>query len=383
MPAQLKRLILHVGPHKTGTTSLQHHLASHRATLLAQGFAVPPILSLDKTPNNWYLVYVACSDDARLATYHNSVRGQHGPADCARLRQRFSERVEQELLRIRRAGPDAQQAIFSTEEVAFLRPDDWDHLYRLLLAHSKTVEMVYYLRSPIDRLRSDFQQGVKGGSVLSPALFSTLPNQDLLRVQAMEPATELQPRIRLQVRPYRERQDSNNWDVIADFLSVIGAEPPDGSKPPLAHNPSISLELFSVLQDINRMMPAVGPKGDYNLFRHHLHDAIEAYRWTKEDHAFSLSHQDVEQLTERQGEGLQHFLAFCRQADWVDLHKDCESMQPASGGLKPLKIPGSALEHKPELSRAYYVNLICHLWGYLRQADIKSKQQSSTTHQGN
>lgn len=35
------KLLLHLGIHRTGTTSFQHHLASHRDTLLAQGFYYP------------------------------------------------------------------------------------------------------------------------------------------------------------------------------------------------------------------------------------------------------------------------------------------------------------------------------------------------------
>lgn len=380
MAPLLKRLILHVGPHKTGTTSLQHHLATQRQALRQQGFVVPPILSLDNTPNNWYLVYVACCDNERLAKYHNSVRGGHQPADCAKLRERFTQTLDKELHSARQQEPlGEQQAIFSSEEVAFLRSDDWDHLYKLFLTHAERIELVYYLRAPIDRLRSDLQQGVKGGTALTAEIFSKLPNQDLLRLRAMEPAPTLQPKIRLQVRPYRERQGSQPWDVIADFLDGIGAQPPSPTSRPLAFNPSISIELFSVVQDINKIMPALGPQGEYNRLRHHLHDAIENYRWTAEDHPFSLSQQDVDELWEQQATGLQQLIAFCRAAAWIDLAEGCAQMQPASNTLKILDIPGSVLDYKPDLSRAYYVNLICHLWSYLRRVERKGKGSPNQT----
>lgn len=369
-------LIFHIGPHKTGTTSLQHYLETNRDQLLAGGFAVPRIRSLDNTPNHWYLIYVACHDNERVATYHNSIRGQHGPAKCAEIREKFSKRLHDELSRICQLQPQGRyQALLSTEEVAFLRKNDWDNLYRFFLEYADRVEMIYYLRSPIDRLRSDMQQGAKGGNVLKPSLFTELPNQDLFRVGAMEPANDLRERIRLRVRPYRERQGQERWDVVADFLAVIGAPPPAAEEAQFGFNPSMSLEMFSVIQDINRVMPAMSPDGEYNRLRHHLHDAIEAYRWTPEDHPFSFSHQDVEQLRERQERGLEAFLRFCQQAAWIEVDENCQHVHAASDNLRVLDIPGSALEYKPELSRAYYVNLISHFWSYLRRIDIRAKNK--------
>lgn len=61
------RTIIHIGQHKTGTTSIQHYLQSHRQYLAEAGLYVPDILLGYNNPSH-FLLNVYALDDKREST---------------------------------------------------------------------------------------------------------------------------------------------------------------------------------------------------------------------------------------------------------------------------------------------------------------------------
>lgn len=368
------KAIFHVGPHKTGTTSLQHFLNDNAPTLLQRGVYVPDIKSLDGSSNHWYLVYIASDSDERSATYHNSVRGKHAPEQCNSFRRKYDQALRHSLEQARELEKAREREItftISTEEVAFFNRQENNRLYKIFLEYCDSVDILYYYRSPIDRLRSDLQQGSKGGHVLRPAMLKGLPCQDSVRVNKFIPEAALEEKVSIRIRPYmRCLSDHKDWDVRRDFCEVLGLSPEaldfPGRDP--GANESISLQMFSILQSVNRMMPSIMPNGNFNDLKKYFHDAVEHYRWTPEDTPFRLAEADIRELMNGK-EKMQGFLEMCNHEKSITLHPDCQRIfeSIASTAAEP-NVDGSIFDHVPAMSHTYYTNALCHFWSYLQRA---------------
>lgn len=367
------KTVFHVGPHKTGTTSLQYFLSDNAQALAKRRVHVPGIQSLDGSPNHWYLIYIAASSYARAATYHNSVRGKHTERQCKGFRQQYEKQLRQFLERARdQEKSTGEPSIFaiSTEEIAFLNREENNSLYKLFLEYCDEVSVLYYYRSPIDRLRSDLQQGSKGGHVYHPNVLKGLPCQDSARMIKLIPEPALDGKVRIQVRPYmRDLSGHKDWDIRFDFCEAVGITHDDlriPAKDPGA-NASISLQMFTILQSVNRMMPTLGPKGRFNDLKRYFHDAVEAYRWTPEDTPFRFSQRDIEELLKGEAQ-MRAFLEMGNSTECITMHPDCQTVfdSMATTHAEP-NVEGSIFEHVPAMSHTYYTNTLCHFWSYLQR----------------
>jgi hypothetical protein len=141
-----RRVLLHIGTHKTGTTSLQHFLQDHNGTLLAAagahyptGFFIPtlhadlPLLTI-RPERTW---------PARIR-FPETQRPAWQAAAEAHVRRQV-ESSPHELL------------VYSHEDLSYLRFDDELERLRALL-HGRTVQVVVCLRDPAAFLRSYGEQ---------------------------------------------------------------------------------------------------------------------------------------------------------------------------------------------------------------------------------
>jgi hypothetical protein len=368
------KVLFHVGPHKTGTTSLQHFLWANADKLSEQGFFVPRIQTIDNSSNPWYLVYIACANDERAASYHNTKRGGHSAEQCRKFKEHYEIALRASLAKCKELEETLGREttfIISTEEIAHLNQDENNTLYALFLEYARSVEVLYYYRSPIERLRSDAQQGSKGGNVLRPQTFQNLPCQDTARTR------KLYPRVRIAVRPYLRGVDGNRtWDVRLDFCQIMRINPEElaiPAKDPGA-NESISLQMFSILQWANAAMPSFKKDGNFNEYKRHFHDAVDAYVWTPEDTPFYFSRDDIDSLLWNRGE-LEKFLDLGRQDDFIDIHPDCQKVFDSMATVKIAEgVEGSIFDYTPTMSHQYYVNAICHFWSYLHRARARASK---------
>lgn len=148
------RAILHIGTHKTGTTSLQHFLRTHDETLLAGvGACYPPGFLLRESHSE--LPLVAARPD-RL-----------WPARIRLPEVRRRTWVEAAAAHVRRVvASDAPLLVLSHEDLSYLREDDeLDALAALL--EGRHVQVVAYMREAPDFLRSYAEQLTAAGFELS------------------------------------------------------------------------------------------------------------------------------------------------------------------------------------------------------------------------
>ena len=142
LPRSLRRVVLHVGPSKTGTTSLQRALAEHRATLRVHGICYPETIPASREGQH------SLAWDILRATGH-AVRGP-GRASLSWPRALAAARADR-----------AHTLLISSEEFS-----DFDAPAMIRLRENLgaiPVEIIFALRDPAAVIASAWRQGVKWG----------------------------------------------------------------------------------------------------------------------------------------------------------------------------------------------------------------------------
>jgi len=144
----MKEVVIHIGPHKTGTTSIQEVLNgySDQTTKYA---------ALGSSNHSQYFT------GAFSGSYESSHLFQHYlKKEKDLIRQRFRSKLKDELS----SGFSAyERIIFSGESVSALTESELKELHSFLLIFAEKVTIVAYCREPISLTSSIFQQVVKGG----------------------------------------------------------------------------------------------------------------------------------------------------------------------------------------------------------------------------
>jgi len=164
--------VIHIGPHKTGTTYLQLHFRAMRARLEERGIVFPEFWEL--APGN----------PSQLPLTQQL---RDGKVDL--LRPRFAELL---------AG-GAERILLSSEDLSNLEAPALELLHALI--GGKSVQIIFYLRRWSELVPSSWQEGMKHGQ------FRTLPEFILSHIQ--------QPQLSRLL----------NFDVkLSRFADVFGAE---------------------------------------------------------------------------------------------------------------------------------------------------------------
>lgn len=141
----IRRLILHIGRHKTGTSAVQRYLADHRAAYAAEGIVVPD-LGGDERPD---------AEPADRAAHHR-IALDCGTGPVAEARRR-AEAADGWRARLAAAAEGGHTLVLSSE--AFQNCGDFAALRALCRDHY--VEVVCYLREYLDYALSAYAQEVK------------------------------------------------------------------------------------------------------------------------------------------------------------------------------------------------------------------------------
>jgi hypothetical protein len=148
-----RRCIIHIGMHKTGSTSIQESLCGFEdgrtvyADLAAHGNHSLPIYSLfSDQPERHHLHQNAGRNQEAIRLYNESV-GKRLDSSASALGRRT--------------------LLISGEDIAVLNRADLVKMRKYLEARFDEVEIVAYVRAPAGYITSSFQQKIKGGRVNS------------------------------------------------------------------------------------------------------------------------------------------------------------------------------------------------------------------------
>lgn len=227
----MERAIVHVGPHKTGSTYLQTCLRYHREALLARGFVVPE----------------AWEHAADNPSHTGVLRALDSEAKLARARAV----LERDL------APLGHTLLISAEELSTPRADRLPRLAALL--HGLRVTIVFYVRRWSDLLPSGWQETVKQGQDFSfPDFYvahvrnpraSQIFNLDL----RLQPLAERFGRENLRLVCYtvlREQGADLFQHFAASFLDWEDPPVPPGNREMNASRSEASIELLRMLNQM-------------------------------------------------------------------------------------------------------------------------------------
>lgn len=230
--------ILHIGPEKTGTTSLQQALADNRESLHRQGVAYP------KTGT------IRSRHIGLMKVMNGTAPGQTGLT--AGMTEDWADRFHAET-----AGADI--CILSCEEFANLQKPE---VVTSLCPHDRT-QVVMYVREPVMHAVSVWRQRVKFGKT-AMSLREFAQSYCPPYFSAAKRWAAIFGKENFVFRIYG--RDYEKWNIVSDFANLFNLELQDDFTFPKQEyelNPSIAGNLLF----ITRMMILLFPNGLVNKIR--------------------------------------------------------------------------------------------------------------------
>lgn len=157
MPQDSARTVtLHIGRHKTGTSSIQSTLAANYDLLRSRGVLYPA--SLPENNSSFF----ARAFFPKPEQHPSNKRYGHKRGKLKRLAQQRLDALAQEL-----AAFDGHQIIFSAESACFLPPRGIRRIKTTFdeLIAPERYQVILYTRDPVSRALSGIQQNVKGNGL--------------------------------------------------------------------------------------------------------------------------------------------------------------------------------------------------------------------------
>jgi hypothetical protein len=185
MSDKYRTIILHVGLHKTGTTSIQASCQfRHHDLLLRHGVKYASFRFMGKLrPNHSGPVTAALLDDPDQ--YSEEWRVGLG-GDPGRAQQEFRRHFDQVL-----ENPEADTLLLSGEIFSIFQVKHMKQLRKRLLRHAEQLRVLVYLRNPLHSIESMMEQRVRAGAVPRPdALVGLMKKRYLNLDKAFGPALE-------------------------------------------------------------------------------------------------------------------------------------------------------------------------------------------------
>ena len=159
------RTIIHIGQHKTGTTSLQHYLQSQREPLARAGLYVPDTLLGFDNPSH-FLLNVYALDPQRESTAKLQLRETTDPAFFEGLGERLQEAIAGHYQQARSLG--CRDILWTNEGLYLLDSDtEYQRLRQLFVDFSSHIACVCCFRDRDSFLASYRRQLLDQGMPLS------------------------------------------------------------------------------------------------------------------------------------------------------------------------------------------------------------------------
>ena len=246
MNEKYRQIILHVGMHKTGTTSIQNNCYRQRKTLAEHGIIYPFFSYLDQKRSNH-------SGPITAAISHTPDRyGEQWRAGLGNnpkaLQQSYQDQFR-ELL----DTPKGDTLILSGETISAFANDDLKKLHKQLLQHTDHLRVLVYVRNPASAVGSILQQRVRGGgdrdtddNIIALASNSRRRYERLKKVFGDS----------LEVLNFHEAV-SHPSGLVGSFMELCGLPAEETRKLEFAAaNTRTSMESFKLMLAINKAYPA-------------------------------------------------------------------------------------------------------------------------------
>ena len=219
----MKKVFLHIGTHKTGSTSIQRELYENRKNLQSKGFYYPQSCA-NEDGNHSPLAWAICRDER---------------VNYNKVLEAFKDEVK--------ACKDNETLVISGEEFEYLSGKEISELKQLLCTMEFETTIVCYFKPQAALIRSEYVEWIKQGLTSDNfsvfwRLHSRLDRYNYYKIWHQWCSHFGESNVR--VRSYEDSLHLSNG-VIDDFYEVIGLE---NHKPLLkikSYNSSPSAEVIS------------------------------------------------------------------------------------------------------------------------------------------
>lgn len=229
-----RRLVVHIGPHKTGTTFLQSVFNENREHLRTHG-----ITYVGQTVNHNSAYLLFCDHPHEE---HEMIR--RGYAD----RRSAAAHVERERLRFRSEleEGDTPTLLLSAEEFSRLS-EDGIRSFLDFVAPLRAMEVIALAREPIKLMLSDAQEAIKGGLTFDDVEEYPQAANYSCTIGAW---LSVVGRQNMTVVPFPQ-----NESLHCLFSRLLGIPPFPNIDPDVRLNSSLSLNAARILSTLNREVP--------------------------------------------------------------------------------------------------------------------------------
>lgn len=159
----MKKIFIHIGHSKTGSTSIQRYLRDHESSLLKNGFTL--YKGKHKDSNHIELFLGAIRHDRDSFAKQNFPDITFDQHYTAQIKQRVHQFI---------ASAETTNVIFTTEGLSFLRhADEMDRLLDIFEDHTDDITIILYLRNKADFLKSYTKQVLRKKSRTTAQAFDS------------------------------------------------------------------------------------------------------------------------------------------------------------------------------------------------------------------
>jgi hypothetical protein len=230
-------ITIHIGLHKTGTTSIQATLFKNRDKLRKRGVSY---FSLNE--NHSETLYPLFLSEPHLYR-QNRLAGIDTPQKAARKNAATERALRRELAKNR-----SEHFVISGEDISMLPKDAIVRLRDMLTPYAHSIRIVAYVREPIDVITSNVQARLRLGETYEQIVAAPpYPGYGFIR-----PFIQVFGRAGVDIRIFDPARFTGG-DLITDFLSAIGTDPAAARELEIVRtNEAVSTEAALLINEVNK-----------------------------------------------------------------------------------------------------------------------------------
>jgi len=266
---KIKKLILHIGSEKTGTTSIQSMLSLNRELLESKSVRIPMFLG---RLNHRYAEYAFRSNETQ-----DDFDMNRGIFDDPKAKKELKDAIKSDWEnKISTESLDTWLISCEHFQSRLHHQQEIKNLWRFNKNLFEEISIIIYLRSPISTAYSHLSTAIKGGAILNsfnitPESVSAICNHK----EILERWLSVVPKNCLKVRLFDKTKFTRN-DLYADFLDSCELDLHDQIQIPMNANSSLSLRSMRLMMLLNQRIPTYF-NNMRNPARQDIHHYLEKY----------------------------------------------------------------------------------------------------------
>lgn len=240
-----KKCVIHVGTHKTGTTTIQNFFSEHRKPLKEKG-----VIISDRFPPETGILMRYGSDDDKTFRYRTA-NNEINPDSIRKFRENF----EADLEKISETPGDF--ALFIDEAAELLERQEIRRLLAAFRNNFSEISVIMYIRPQLDLAISLYTQHLRSGAVSPEILPQNWYDRHHNRFDYLTKARNWRDSLNRESDHFSlrlfDRKLMPDGDVMKDFASFLNLRL-DTFEPTSDRNASLSNEGQTLLRLSNRLL---------------------------------------------------------------------------------------------------------------------------------